>query len=207
MARRGVDGSSDGPEWGPARQGEDVAAVVDAIGEPVYVLGHSYGAMCALEAALVTESIAKLILYEPPFTLPKIPAGVFDQITAMLQAGDRDGVYVMFNREVVGMPDQETQFQRAQANYATKLVSIHTIVFEAQALQSYEFDPAKFSPVTIPVLLLLGGDSPAHFRESTEALHGAMPHSRIVVFPGQRHIAMDMMPDIFVREVTAFLNE
>jgi pimeloyl-ACP methyl ester carboxylesterase len=77
----------------------------------------------------------------------------------------------------------------------------------AQALQSYGSTPAKFSKVAIPVLLLLGSESPAHFRQFIEALHDVLPHSRIVVFPGQRHIAMDRAPDIFVREVTAFLNE
>jgi pimeloyl-ACP methyl ester carboxylesterase len=45
----------------------DVAAVIDAAGEPPYVLGHSYGAACTLgAAALVPGSVSKLILYEHP---------------------------------------------------------------------------------------------------------------------------------------------
>jgi hypothetical protein len=32
----------------------------------VFVLGHSLGALCALEAALLTDKISKLVLYEPP---------------------------------------------------------------------------------------------------------------------------------------------
>jgi pimeloyl-ACP methyl ester carboxylesterase len=32
-----------------------------------------------------------------------------------------------------------------------------------------------------------------------------LPNSRIVVLPGQQHIAMDTAPDLFVPEVLAFL--
>lgn len=46
----------------------DVAAVVEAAGDSVFLLGHSYGALCALNAAaLVPERIAKLVLYEAPW--------------------------------------------------------------------------------------------------------------------------------------------
>jgi predicted alpha/beta superfamily hydrolase len=30
----------------------------------ILVLGHSYGGLCSLEAAMLTESISKLVLYE-----------------------------------------------------------------------------------------------------------------------------------------------
>jgi len=35
----------------------------------------------------------------------------------------------------------------------------------------------------------------------------ALPASQVVVLPGQQHIAMDTAPDLFVREVKAFLIE
>src|SRR5438270_592473 len=49
--RRGRGASGDDPDHAIEREFEDVAAVVDAIAEPVHLLGHSYGAICALEAA------------------------------------------------------------------------------------------------------------------------------------------------------------
>lgn len=46
----------------------DAAAVIEAAGEPVFLLGHSYGAHTALAAAaLVPERVRKLVLYEPPW--------------------------------------------------------------------------------------------------------------------------------------------
>ena len=42
-----------------------MAAVVDSVGESAILLGHSYGALCALEAARLTRNVGKLVLYEP----------------------------------------------------------------------------------------------------------------------------------------------
>lgn len=43
-----------------------MAAVVDSINEPANLLGHSFGALLALNAALLTDNLQTLILYEPP---------------------------------------------------------------------------------------------------------------------------------------------
>src|SRR5918998_6394003 len=64
--RRGRGDSGDAEDYAIEREFEDVAAVVDTIGEPANLLGHSYGALCALEAALLTPNVRKLVLYEPP---------------------------------------------------------------------------------------------------------------------------------------------
>jgi pimeloyl-ACP methyl ester carboxylesterase len=46
----------------------DVVTLIQAIGEPVFLLGHSYGAQTALAAAAkVPDRIAKLVLYEAPY--------------------------------------------------------------------------------------------------------------------------------------------
>ena len=63
MDRRGRGASGDAPDYSLQREAEDVAAAVVAdSGEPVAVFGHPYGAQCALEAALVTDRIERLVL-------------------------------------------------------------------------------------------------------------------------------------------------
>jgi len=42
-------------------------------------------------------------------------------------------------------------------------------------------------------------------KAAIEAVNEALPNSRIVVLPGQQHIAMHTPLDLFVREVLAFL--
>jgi pimeloyl-ACP methyl ester carboxylesterase len=52
---------------------------------------------------------------------------------------------------------------------------------------------------------LTGGDSPPYLKAATEALRAALPESRVVSLPGQRHLAMDGSPGPFAAEVTRFL--
>jgi len=52
MDRRGRGESSDAPEYDIIRESEDVVSVVEHIGEPVFVMGHSYGAVCSGERVI-----------------------------------------------------------------------------------------------------------------------------------------------------------
>ena len=56
-------------------------------------------------------------------------------------------------------------------------------------------------------MLLFGGDSPPLARQAIELIDAALPDSRVVILPGQGHIAMDTNPELFVREVLQFLLE
>ena len=53
---------------------------------------------------------------------------------------------------------------------------------------------------------MIGGDSPSLFRQAIEVVDSALPDSQVVILPGQRHIAMDTNPKLFVSEVLAFLT-
>jgi pimeloyl-ACP methyl ester carboxylesterase len=92
--RRGHGASGDGADYALAREAEDLAAVVDAQGAPAALLGHSFGALAALEAALLTPNIRRLLLYEPVFALggaPLYPPGMIERYEALLAAGDHAG--------------------------------------------------------------------------------------------------------------------
>ena len=64
MDRRGRGGSGDAPAYAIEREFEDVAAVIEAAGESVCVLGHSFGAVCSLEALRLTDRVKRAVLYE-----------------------------------------------------------------------------------------------------------------------------------------------
>ena len=61
MDRRGRGGSGDAQGYDLEREYEDVASVVASIDEPVHLLGHSHGAICALEASLLSKNLRSLI--------------------------------------------------------------------------------------------------------------------------------------------------
>jgi pimeloyl-ACP methyl ester carboxylesterase len=177
--------------------------VINSIDAPVHVLGHSYGAICSLEAALLTENIAKLILYEPPVPTGIIvnPPGAVDRIQALVDAGDRDGAVSTFFREIVKMPEQELEISRSLPVWKARVAAAHTIAREMKAQEQYKFIPERFRGLNVPTLLLLGGESPAFLKKATETVHDALPNSRIAVMPGQQHIAMNTAPELFIDEV------
>jgi pimeloyl-ACP methyl ester carboxylesterase len=151
-----------------------------------------------------------LVLYEPP--LPQVgvsiyPEGVIDRLEALMDTGDRTGVLVTFFREVVQMPPEELKLFKSSPAFAARIAAAHTIPRELRAHEVYRFEPERFQKLTVPTLLLVGGDSPAFFRVAIEALHHALGNSRIVELPGQQHIAIDTAPALFAHEVVAFLAE
>src|SRR5215831_5995498 len=57
MDRRGHGQSEPGRGYSLRKEFEDVAAVANSRPGPVFVLGHSFGGLCALEAAFLTSKI------------------------------------------------------------------------------------------------------------------------------------------------------
>ncbi len=130
-----------------------------------------------------TANIRRLILYEAPI-LPLLPPGFPNRLQALVDAGDRDGAWATLNREVVKMPEHEIELQRGQPAHAARLASMHIVVHEVRAIERFRFDAARYASVTIPTLLLVGGDSPAWAQSATQAIHQALSHSRIAVLLG-----------------------
>ncbi len=206
--RRGRGGSGDGDDYAIEREFEDVAAVVDALPAPVDLLGHSYGALCALEAALRTTQIRRLILYEPPVLLGTevFPPTLIDRMQTLADAGDREGLALIWVSEVGKNSPQEIARMRASPIWQMRLAAAPTIPRELRAVQAYVFEPARFRTIQIPTLLLLGTESPAYLKSATEAVAAALRHARVVVLPGQGHRAMETAPDLLASEVMRFLG-
>ena len=203
--RRGRGRSGDATDYALEREYEDVVAVVEAAGEEV-VLGHSYGGICALEAALLTDGIRKLVLYEPPMGYLKSPPHVVDRLQTLLEEGRRDELLGYFMREVAGLPSDQVELLRSLPAWNARLDAADTIPREERASREYVFDAARFRDLEVPTLYLQGGDSSEPFKAAGEALRGALPDCRVAVMPGQRHAAMDTATDLFTAQVLGFLE-
>jgi pimeloyl-ACP methyl ester carboxylesterase len=209
MDRRGRGGSGDAPDYELKREAEDVAAVVDAIGEPVSVLGHSYGALAAIEAARLSPNLDRLILYEG---VPLDGAGLYsaeatERLEALERAGDVEGMLVTLLRDIVEMSPAEIELLRSQRDaWAVRLRNAPTIPRELRAEQGYTFVPERFGDMRAPTLLLVGGDSPLRESENANGVAAALSDARVVLLPGQQHAATYTAPELFVREVVRFLR-
>jgi pimeloyl-ACP methyl ester carboxylesterase len=213
--RRGRGASGDAPEYHVTREFEDVAAVVDAVaeaaGSAVDVLGHSFGGLCAFGGAALTANVRRLVLYEgwpsPNPDLLALPPGVEERLDALLAEGDREAALETFFREVVRMPDEELVVYRALPAWQARITAAHTITRESRAEQAARLDPEQAATLTVPVLLLVGGDSPDVLTAGVDAVAAALPDVRIVVLDGQQHIAIDLVPEAFAEHVLAFLRD
>jgi len=206
--RRGRGASGAGEPYAIEREFEDVVAVVDGIGGSVDVVAHSWGAICALEASRVAAHLGRMVLYEPPISVggPVYPAGLIDRLETLLRNGDDDGVVATYMLEIVRVPAAQVERMRSLPAWAGRVTGAASIVRELRAHEHYQFDSGAFRDVRVPVLLLLGGASPPFFEAALAQVQTAPPHARLVVLPGQTHVAIDTAPDLFAREVLAFLT-
>jgi pimeloyl-ACP methyl ester carboxylesterase len=109
LDRRGRGGSGDAEQYAIEREFEDIVAVVNSIVDPVFLLGHSYGALCSLEAVRRTAHLRKLVLYEPPIPtgIEIYPSEVVSRIQALLDGGDREGAVTTFMQDIAHVPPHE----------------------------------------------------------------------------------------------------
>ncbi len=210
MDGRGLGESGDAAEYELGREFEDVAAVVDVSDEPVTLLGHSLGGLLALEAALRTDNLHRLILYEPPVAVggSKLISGeTVNEMKRLLEDGENEQVLMLFLKEVAKIAPAEIEALRSAPNWQDRVKAAHTLPRALEEVGEYQFDPERFERITAPTLLLTGSESPPPMKEATKAISKALPNSRIVVFDGHGHVAMNTAPELFLKEVLAFIRE
>jgi pimeloyl-ACP methyl ester carboxylesterase len=77
---------------------------------------------------------------------------------------------------------------------------------EVRAEAAYAVDPARFRELAVPVLLLLGEESPDWARAATERIEAALPDARVAVLHGQGHVATVTAPELVAGELARFLG-
>lgn len=208
MDRRGRGASGDSATYAAEREFEDVAAVVDHIGGAVPVVAHSWGAVCALEAARLTRNIARLVLYEPSMiSTRQAPYGLADELDELIAQNHRDEALGMFFQQVLGQSAEVLELQRGTPAWASRVAAAHTIPREMRAVEvTYRFDWGVAEQIDTPILLLQGEITLPIMRASTAALGAVLPSSRVVVLQGQGHGGLRAAPKLVAAEVLEFLR-
>lgn len=205
--RRGRGETSSSPAISTRAEFDDVAAVLGSFEEPVYMLGHSYGAHVAIGAALLMpQRVRKLILYEPPAA-----ASLSNETARALEddarRADWDAFVSRFFREVALMPWEELESIRSSPIWGLLVDGAKPTVSDIKALQNYDFDPNEFSSLSVPVTFLCGSESPQIQFVATDALMGALPVSDRLELEGQGHDGMYGDPAQFIEKVTGVFAE
>lgn len=208
--RRGRGGSGDAEEYEPEREFEDVATVVESIDEPVTLLGHSAGGFYTVEAAMRTDNLSGLMLYEPAMPINGYGVGSEEARTEMLsllEAGKIEQAYIVFFEKIAEWTPKEVNAVRSAPMWQEYVEGFPALLPKYGAIPDYEFDPARFADLTTPTVLLSGTESGHWAEETTEALDDVLPNSRVVTFDGHGHAAMLTAPDRFIDEIRTFIRK
>ena len=175
---------------------EDVLALATAVGPPMLVVGHSSGAVVALEAmARAPAAFAGAVLFEPPVaTGPPDPSGA--AALARAQAAVADGkpgkAGQIFVRDIVGMPALSALSLRAIVVVMPRLRAL--VPQQITDLDGVGLRLDAYAQISTPTVLLGAERSPAHLARSLDALAAVMPNAEKIVLPRRDHQAQQKAP-------------
>jgi pimeloyl-ACP methyl ester carboxylesterase len=209
MDRRGRALSGDAMEYSIGNEVDDVVSVLDAIGAPVIVLGHSYGALLLLAALDRLKNVSRLILYEPPARSgePRPDANmIMANMEQALLANDREEILTIFFRDWALMPPEGLRVMKASPMWPVALQVAFILPREMRVVNTYQASTERLSASKIPVILLLGTETQGFLRDAAFYLRDAMPDWRLLMLEGQGHGAMLDAPDFFADKILEIAN-
>jgi pimeloyl-ACP methyl ester carboxylesterase len=205
IARRGR-GDTDATEGHSVEnESSDVEALLGALDEPAFLLGHSYGGHVALAAAArIPDGVRKLVLYEAPW--PHILRETqLAKLEELARRDDWDGVAMTFFSDILDIPPGELEELRASELWQSIAADARATLGDLRALGSYDFAPERFDALGMPVMLQVGTESPRSLYV-TDALAAVLPDVQIETLPGQAHEGMLTAPEYYAESVIRFFK-
>jgi pimeloyl-ACP methyl ester carboxylesterase len=190
--RRGRGDSSDSTSYSPEREVEDIAALIDAVGGPVCLYGHSSGAALAIAAAgKLRNQVKKLAIYEAPYSLDsnarKAANEYYVALKEALSSGHNGDAVVLFVRSV-GVTDKQIQAMRHMPMWKGLEKLAPTLVYDSEVLGAGHSLPATLlSRVRTPTLVMHGGAGSPAMRDAARAISEAIPDSELRSLARQTH--------------------
>jgi pimeloyl-ACP methyl ester carboxylesterase len=189
--RRGRGQSGDRSPYAPAREVEDLAALIGVAGAPAVLLGLSSGGALALEAAASGLSVAQVIAYEPPYVDHLgLNGGAAHEgrLKERLATGDRGGAVKYFMRDMVGAPAPIVVMLRLMPWIWGKLRAVaHTLPYDAAVMTEFRIPRVRFASIKVPTLVMCGAKTDARLREASRAIAVTVPGAAHRELPKQTH--------------------
>jgi predicted ATPase/DNA-binding SARP family transcriptional activator len=206
--RRGRGDSGIRPPYDVAREIEDLAAVIEYAGGTAFALGVSSGAVFAAEAAARGVPIQGLILLEPPFILddtrPAIPPDFRAQLEKLVAAGRPGDAVELFLVTAVEMPAEVVAPMRTAPMWQDLEALAPTVHHDVIVMDDFRLPGHWASAITVPTLVIDGGESHEWRRNTAQVVADALPRGRRLTMDGHPH---DVAPDVLGPIVASFLAE
>lgn len=205
--RRGRGDSGDTAPYAVAREIEDLAAVIGAVGGSALVYGMSSGAALALEAAAAGLPIERLAIYEPPYipdaTRPTPGAEIARRLAELSAAGRRDDAVSLFLVEA-GVPEEALAHMRGTPMWPGLESVAHTLAYDGTIMGDGTVPAARVATIAAPLLVIDGGASPAWAAEAANAVAASAQNARRSTLPEQTH---DVAPAVLAPELERFFAD
>jgi pimeloyl-ACP methyl ester carboxylesterase len=203
--RRGRGESGDTGPYAVEREVEDIAALIDEAGGPVYIFGHSSGAVLALEAvSKLSSRIKKAVLYEPPFIVdgsrPPVPEDFTKRVNELVSAGRRGDAVEHFMVSAVGVPADFARQMRTYPMWPGLEKLAHTIAYDIAVMGDTQagrpLPQKRWASATSPIIAMSGEKSDAFLRRSAQALADILPNAKHQTLKGQDHSVVFSAPKV-----------
>lgn len=183
--RRGRAESGDTLPYAPAREIEDLAAVIAAAGGDAYVMGQSSGGAIVLEAAASGVKMRKLASYEAPYVGQS--TDFLARQKQFIADGDRRGAVNYFMTTMVGGPFFMPLMIRLMPKVAKQLDAVaHTLPYDTELMNGFEA-PARLAAITTPALIMGGSKYKPNMKKAVHDVAGLVPDAKLVILDGQTH--------------------
>jgi pimeloyl-ACP methyl ester carboxylesterase len=189
LNRRGRASSSAlGADYSAAVEVDDLRQTIGAFGA-VHLVGWSYGALIALEAALGSDRVRSVTAYEP-VSGPFAPEAV-EPIRAAIAAGDLDRAVTLVNTDVSGFSDAYVADLRRSPAWPVLRTLAPPLGEELAAINAYRPALDAYRHLTVPVTLILGelNEGTAPYGTAFAPFATALPQAPVTRLPGQGHLA------------------
>jgi pimeloyl-ACP methyl ester carboxylesterase len=198
MDRRGRGLSKDGPEYGLAREADDVLAVLGALDPPVHLVGLSFGCLPVLEAAARSDRLSAVTLYEPPIRTPGYPflsVARMDELGRMIAEGRlTEAARVVLFEAISATESEMREIEAVPGAWAAAEALLPVTAREFGVILSYVPRPGPLAGITVPITVMVGSESSPQFRAGAELLAAQHPAMRMRVVPGLSHLAPLIAP-------------
>jgi pimeloyl-ACP methyl ester carboxylesterase len=212
--RRQLRRPASGP-YRPLTVDEDAAIcsrLLDHVGWATpHVVGHSYGALVALQLALDRpEQVGSVSLLEPAARGISSSAAVvaaLQPVIAAYKSGDTAAAVDGFLRHVCG-DDYRGLLERAVPGAFSEALDHADLFFQAEmpAVQQWSFGPTDARRITQPVLNVVGAASVARFVEGGQLLQSWFPDAERLTVPDAGHLLMVQNPAAVAEGLTGYFT-
>lgn len=208
MDRRGRGLSADAEDYSLNTESDDIKALLDVAGKGASLLGHSYGAICALEAVRTGASVASLVLYEPPLPVDGPTAGTaLGEYAAAVKEGNGDKAMRVAAAHFLRISSEETEALAASPLWPGMVELSHTWTRELTEIDMTDVLIQQYVEIDVPTLLLVGEASPAHLVGASQHLRQRLANVTENLFPGQNHFAHVTDPAGVAEAINAFVHQ